>query len=571
MRAKLYAVVLLAFFSLLVEQAQASDLYQSSHALVIGVSDYDNGWSRLPGVRADVAAVSDLLRQHGFEVESVIDEDKEEICRRLDEFLRTHGQEAANRLLIYYAGHAQTTLVGPEVPETAGRCPQFEYPDSKNDSQVSEQGILVMPDSPLDRAAGVKHNRRFIESGIRFDVFKTALEAPAVRSRHVMAVFDSCFSGSLFNTRSGVRIINPVERRSPVLEEVLAHSTRLYLTSGSAGQEVPDQSRFRRFFVEGLRGDADLDGDGYVMGLELVWYVRGKVTAESEARQTPMFLNMGRRTTVTRGEVVFESPLGEVERRRESFDRNAPERTRNMDHLGQFQDACPRCPVMVVLPGGESVFGSAEEGMSRSEEDETRETIQVSEFAISETPITVAQWTECFRSGGCDAWFGSSDPARARHPVTGLNYAQARQYVDWLNELTNQRYRLPTEQEWEYAARAGSTTPRPWGFRIGQNNAHCRGCTTIRDDRSTAQVAQYPPNSFGLYDMLGNVWEWTSSCWAHLPLADTREASAQECPRRVIRGGAHSTSADHVSSWVRAPYPQGRGFSNIGFRVVSDL
>lgn len=566
-------VLLTILLVVLTGNTEASEIYRSSHALVIGVSEYENGWSNLPGVRSDVAAVSNLLRQHGFQVESVIDRGRPEICRALEEFLQDHGNDPANRLLIYYAGHAETVAIGRDVPSLSGRCPQFHASGEAGESEPVRQGVLVMPRSPLLRRTDNTEVVEFVDSGIRFDVFKAAVEAPGVQARHIMVVFDSCFSGALFNTRSGVRIINPVDRRSPVLEEMLGHSTRLYLTSGSEGQEVPDQSRFRRFFVEGLKGDADLDGDGYVMGLELVWYVRGKVTAESGARQTPMFLNTGRTRAVTRGEVVFESPLGPVERQYESQERRAPERDKSIGHLGQFQDDCPRCPVMTILPGGVSVLGEGSEDPDATGDADDQSTVRLSEFAISETPITVAQWNECFRMGGCDEWFGSSDPSRARHPVTGLNHAQASQYVDWLSSLTNQDYRLPTEQEWEYAARAGSTTPRPWGFEIGVNNAHCRGCTNLADVGTTSQVGSYPPNSYGLYDMLGNVWEWTSSCWAKEPPTQANVESTPDasCTHRVIRGGAHSTRAEFVSSSVRAPYPVESGFSNIGFRVVSEL
>jgi formylglycine-generating enzyme required for sulfatase activity len=551
----------------------ANDLYRESHALVVGVSDYDRGWSDLPGVRADVVAIANLLEEHDFDsVTTVLDESKAQVCSALEKFLLDHGRQPENKLLIYYAGHAETVDGLSIASGDAGWCPDVGSHRDNDGQAPTSVGVLVMPESPVVGQRSASTISEFVESGIRFDAFRAAVEAPEVLARHVMVVFDSCFSGALFNTRSGVRLINPVERRSPELEVLLQNSSRLYLTSGSEGQEVPDQSRFRRFFVEGLQGQADLDGDGFVLGLELVWFVRGKVTTESGARQTPMFLNSGRARAVTRGEVVFESPLGVVEVR-QTEPEAAESKRDEVGHLGQFQDACPLCPVMTHLPGGSVALDVDTDVSFAVAADDPAKEHSVSDFAISKTPITIAQWNECFKMGGCDTWFGSSDASRGRHPVTGLSLEQASQYVQWLQALTGQTYRLPTEVEWEYAARAGSSTPRPWGFEVGVNNAHCRGCGDSQYEGETVEVGSYPANAFGLHDMLGNVWEWTSSCW-HEKGAELSEAAAaldSDCQQGVIRGGSFSTRARFVTSSVRAPYPVSSGFSNIGFRVVSEL
>jgi|GEM_PF-832710 len=543
--------------------------YESSHALIVGVADYRGGWSNLPGVIRDVEAVRAALTTNGFTVEEpLLNPTRIDFCRALEKFLDDYGGKVGARLVIYYAGHGKTISHDTSIAQDAGQCPQFS--ERSDELPSDEQGFLVMSDSPtLHRHSGADS---FVDSALRFSAVRNAVESASVNAKHVMVVFDTCFSGSLFRKRSDLRVIYPGSRRPLEIEHFWSQSSRFFITSGTDGQEVPDQSIFRHFLIEGLNGSADLDGDGYVTGLELAMYVRQRVARQSQGSQTPMFANVSARGNVTNGEIVFRSPLGKTI----DYD-DVPavpaERPQRFENLGELRDDCPGCPDMIVLPTGRFRFGADEDDPDRRVTEWPQVDAELSSrIAISRTEITNAQWAECFQAGFCD-WLGSPDPSMARHPVTGVTYEQAQKYLDWLNAATTQTYRLPTEIEWEFAARGNSTMPRYWGIEPGMNKAHCSGCSDRHDTSKPAEVSAYDPNGFGLHDMLGNVWEWTGSCWTSQPdtAAPIFKDTDENCGQVTIRGGSYATDASQVRVTARAPYPVDRSFQNIGFRVVSEL
>jgi formylglycine-generating enzyme required for sulfatase activity len=175
---------------------------------------------------------------------------------------------------------------------------------------------------------------------------------------------------------------------------------------------------------------------------------------------------------------------------------------------------------------------------------------------------------------------------RADEPVVCVSWAEAQAYVAWLSGKTGRHYRLPTEAEWEYAARAGSTTVYPWGNEASHAFANygaeacCTGAVAGRDKWvNTSPVGSFPPNAFGLYDMIGNVWQWTQDCYEPSLARRPKDASAvdrQDCTFRVARGGTWGDTPALIRSASRnyAPPPRlvvseyrSAGF---GFRVVTD-
>jgi formylglycine-generating enzyme required for sulfatase activity len=217
-------------------------------------------------------------------------------------------------------------------------------------------------------------------------------------------------------------------------------------------------------------------------------------------------------------------------------------------------------------------MGSDSGEPGRNDDDEGPTRVQIaSPFLISTYEITQIQWDACFSEGSCTTWSEGRSP---RLPVTGVSWEGAREYVEWLSEETGRTYRLPTEAEWEYAARAGVTTARPWGDDVAENQANCRGCGSQWDGKAPAPVGSFSPNRFGLYDVLGNVWEWVEDCYDPDLTRRRRDgsaiSSAAPCDR-VVRGGSYATAPDGVRLAARASYPQGRRSSNFGFRVVREL
>jgi hypothetical protein len=246
------------------EQAQ---LYQNSHALLIGVSDYQNGWPDLPGVRKDMALVQEALEENGFEVTAVNDPSSEDLKKIFDLFVSLYGRDPENRLLIYFAGHGHSQL------QTYGTTMGYLVPTDAPDPQQDLNGFL---DKALDLQMIDVYSKR-------------------IQSKHALFLFDSCFSGELFALSRAV----PQEIASNTTKPV-----RQYITSGSANETVPDQSFFREQFINGIGGDADTNSDGYVTGSELGQFLFSSVTKYTNNYQTPQYGKI-RDRNLDQGDFVF--------------------------------------------------------------------------------------------------------------------------------------------------------------------------------------------------------------------------------------------------------------------------
>ena len=171
-------------------------------------------------------------------------------------------------------------------------------------------------------------------------------------------------------------------------------------------------------------------------------------------------------------------------------------------------------------------------------------------FALSKFEVTFAQWDACVVDGGCNGYRPDDlGWERGSRPVIQVSWEDAQTYVSWLSRSTGENYRLPSESEWEYAARAGSTTQYNWGNDIGRNRANCDGCGSQWNQR-TAPVGSFAANAFGLHDMHGNVYEWVQDCWnlsyAGAP-TDGRAWVHGDCEIRVVRGGSWSQQPEGSS------------------------
>lgn len=247
-----------------------------------------------------------------------------------------------------------------------------------------------------------------------------------------------------------------------------------------------------------------------------------------------------------------------------------------------FRD-CADCPDMVIVPAGSFVMGSPadEPGRDAGEGPQHRVTI-ARRFALGTTAVTREQYAR-FADGRavtnqkCD-WRNPKshdEPFKQRpdEPVVCVSWADATAYAAWLSAKTHQKYRLPTEAEWEFAARAGSTSARPWGPEISHENANygadvcCGPATGGRDVwRFTSPVGSFPPNKFGLFDMIGNVWQWTQDC-----ARDYAGGVADDCTKHMVRGGGWFHGPDSARSAARAADQSELMVTDIGFRVAREL
>ena len=241
-----------------------------------------------------------------------------------------------------------------------------------------------------------------------------------------------------------------------------------------------------------------------------------------------------------------------------------------------FRD-CDACPEMVVVPAGTFRMGSpaSEEGRGGDDEGPVHRVTIPAPFAVGKYEVTFAEWEACEAAGGCGGYIPDDEGwGRVDRPVVNVSWDDAQAYVRWLSQETGKRYRLLSESEWEYAARAGSHTRYAWSDDIGRNLANCDGCGSRWDDTSTAPVGSFSPNAFGLHDMPGNVWEWVEDCWndsyAGAPTGGNAWTQG-ECGIRVARGGSWYDQPGLLRNASRRWYPTAVRYSGVGFRVARTL
>ena len=244
-----------------------------------------------------------------------------------------------------------------------------------------------------------------------------------------------------------------------------------------------------------------------------------------------------------------------------------------------FKD-CPDCPTMVMIPAGSFVQGSPASEPESWDDERPQRTVNVPAFAIGQTAVTFAEWDACVADGGCTHNPGDQGWGRGSRPVINVSWNDAQQYVTWLSNKTGQDYRLPSESEWEYATRAGTTGRFNTGDCITTDQANfngvfpATGCPTGTDRQQTLPVASFAPNAFGLYDTHGNVWEWVQDCWNTSYDGAPTDGSAWmtgDCSRAVLRGGSWDGGGGFVRSAGRDGYARGFRSGDGGFRVARSV
>jgi formylglycine-generating enzyme required for sulfatase activity len=251
----------------------------------------------------------------------------------------------------------------------------------------------------------------------------------------------------------------------------------------------------------------------------------------------------------------------------------------------QFRD-CAICPEMVVVPAGEFLMGSPEHERGRGKDEGPQHRVEIrSPFAVGKFEVTFAQWDACVGEGGCEHKPGDEGWGRGRRPVINVSWNDAKQFVAWLTKKSGKPYRLLTEAEWEYAARATTqaaeaSQPFSTGATINYKQANYDANFTYGDGRmgvyrqKTLDVGSLPKNAFGLYDMHGNAWEWVEDCYKDnydgAP-TDGSAVNSPDCSLRILRGGAWNYQPQYLRSAYRYATAPGVRMENAGLRVARVL
>ncbi len=248
---------------------------------------------------------------------------------------------------------------------------------------------------------------------------------------------------------------------------------------------------------------------------------------------------------------------------------------------GQTIRDCATCPELVVINGGQFAMGEGSEGLEQQVSlSGTQEVTIAAPFAIGRTEITFDEWSQCVGDGGCTSQPADENWGRGRRPVINISFNDVtQQYLPWLSAKTGFTYRLPTEAEWEFAARGGAAAAAGQAYSFGNdgallcqygNAADGAGSTCNDGYATTAPAGSLKANSLGLFDMHGNVWEWVGDCWQ--PQFSAKAAKpAETCTTRVLRGGSWASNAAALRSAARGWESQDKSKNSIGFRVARAL
>ena len=221
---------------------------------------------------------------------------------------------------------------------------------------------------------------------------------------------------------------------------------------------------------------------------------------------------------------------------------------------------CRSCADMVLIPEGRMAMGS-----NRDASEKPIHEVAVRPFLIGRFPVTVGDWKSCVRAGGC-----TYDPKGDDNtPVFNVSFDDVQQYIGWISKITGQAYRLPSEAEWEYAARAETRTTYWWGDQFDPAMAACRKCGPLRNEPQA--IGRFPANAYGLYDMLGSVGQWVSDCWHRDYRGAPKDGSSwagSSCRERVVRGGSWMNEPAELTVSSREFYDSAVRYPSHGFRIA---
>lgn len=504
-------------------------------ALVIGNANYPDASTPLSTTIRDVRTVADEFRRSDFDVDIKENVGKDEMQRAIDAFMGKIRTGSA--ALFYFNGYG--IQAGRQTYLVPVNAQLWTEADVRRDG-ISIDAILAEMHRKgakvkiviLDAARRNPFERRFRSSAAGL----AALDAPD----GTLAIF-SAAPGRVINESTGTNSLFvgelTKELRSPNLtaEEVF-NRARIGVSRASNSEQIPWVSSTL--------------GDNFYFG------ARPVATSPSPAPQPQPQASPPPPATPAPPQQQAARPQA------------TPAPTRPGTRTGDTFRDCSDCPEMVVVPAGSFTMGSA----SEYENPTHRVTIGKS-FAIGRREVTFDEWDRCVDAGGCKNRPSDRDWGRGDRPAINVSWLDAKAFTTWLSQKTGKTYRLPSEAEWEYAARAGTDSTYWWGGDLGTRQANCAECKTGEAQR-TMPAGSFKANPFGLFDTSGNVAEWVEDCWNDNYRGAPTNGSAWlagQCSLRVLRGGAFDSTARYLRSASRFRYDSDVRYSANGFRVVREL
>ena len=468
-------------------------------ALLIGNANYPDASTPLSTTIRDARALADEFRRSEFEVELKENLGKEDMQRAIDAFTGKIGTGSA--ALFYFSGYG---------------------------IQVARQTYLMPINAQVWTEAEVRRD------GISVDALLADMQRRGAKVKII--IVDAARR-------------NPFERRfraaAAGLAALDAPQGTLALYSAAPGKVINDTTGTNSIFVSELIKELRVPN---LTAEEVFNHTRVGVSRASNNEQVPWVASslveefyFGTRPASSTTTPTTTPPPPPP----------PPSQSRPEAKIGETFRDCQECGEMVVVPAGSFDMGSNTE----YENPVHRVTI-AKQFAIGRYEVTFDEWDRCVEEKGCKFRPEDREWGRGKRPVINVSWLDTKDFLSWLSQKTGKTYRLPSEAEWEYAARAGTNTPYWWGRDIGSRQANCRECATGLSQQ-TQPVGSYAANPFGLYDTAGNVAEWVEDCWNDSYRAAPKDGSAWtsgQCRLRGLRGGSFDSPAKYVRSTARFRY-----------------
>ncbi len=505
-------------------------------ALIIGNGAYANKEDVLPNPPNDADDMAKVLKQVGFEVmlfKNISLEAMENAIKDFGEKLNKGGTG-----LFYFAGHG-----------------------------VQYQGDnYLFPIGAMGSVSAAEH-LRYKTVNVNYILGTMA----AARNNLNIVILDACrnnpFARSLFSKR-GMKNRNGLASMEVPSGTLIAYATRPNKTAldGTGGRNSP--------YVKYLKQELPKPG---LSILEMLTNVRVAVKKATKNRQAPGFYSeldrkfcfvapCGQSTLSPPVTLVPPPPVTPVPPPVIPQTPIRPTTSAGKVFRDRLKDGTEG-PEMVWIPAGSFRMGDIQGGGYRNERPVHRVSI-TQRFAMGRYEVTFAEYDKFAEATGREKP-SDSGWGRGNRPVINVSWHDATAYAEWLSEQTGQTYRLPTEAEWEYAARAGTTTKYWWGNQIGKNRAACDACGSRWDNKQTAPVGSFSPNQFGIYDTAGNVWEWTCSEYE-----SKYSGQEQLCVKNInknsrlsLRGGSWFNGTSRMRSAYRNDWRPANRSAFLGFRV----
>ena len=549
-------------------------------ALVVGNSTYAH-IGRLPNPENDAVDMAAALGRLGFDVTTELDADRVALTEALRTFTRRSAR--ADVSLVFYAGHGiEMDGVNYVVPVDARleRDVDVRYETvTLDDLLVSTAGAslrLVLLDAcrnnPLARSMQRTAATRTVSGGSFGDLSEDLLGDETLVA-YAAAAGTTAADGRGRNSPYTAALLTYLEQ--PLELSALFRRVRAQVLEATDGEQRPHEygSLLTEHYLGGASGtDTVTVADGVSATVRaqqenLFWesIVNSTNAADFEEylRQFPTGMYRGLAT----------NRLGVLRAGAEDAPANRPpvDRPEQREAGTVFRD-CPTCPELVVIPAGRFRMGCVS-GRDCQDNEVPVHNVEVPSFALGVYEVTFEEYDRFAQATRRDRPSdGSGD--RGSRPVINVSWEDATTYAAWLSEETGEAYRLPSESEWEYAARAGTTTRYTWGDDIGRNRANCgTGCRDRWYGRTP--TGSFEANAWGLHDVHGNVREWVEDCWHESYARAPRDGSAWTtggtCTRRVIRDGSWYNSPRWLRSANRNGFDAEYRSNSVGFRVARTL